>query len=470
MKSEPFDHAPIVEAWLKEPIWLPEGDTTRVAQLIHQTPQQRGWLGPFITRRTHDMITATKFVTAGVILAAAGGYLLFGGGLLPRTDQALPAASAMATATNELDATAAPVTTVEPEPSLIVAAEGALVLGPPDPELSVAGWTQRGTAPYHNADGSGFGQLDHLQAIDGRLVALGSTLDAEDGPSRDVVMVSMDGRTWVPVDLPGNEPTLNDMVATDEALIVGGQDRVDGQKAARLWSSTDGLEWVEIPAPEGAGVISQIVSAQDPLAVRANQRLYKLDDDGTWADLDRIPNSQILRGPSGYITWQGGGQDRLFQLSMLQQAQLGGPISEIGLPGGLGRGALSQIGVQLFVVGDQWVMVPEGIETPIYVSGDGFEWQEVPRPDGMLGGYVEWMAMIDDQLQAFGIQYRNDGSPSGFWTIDPTSSEPAPFEMLDRDGDSHMGTPVAVADGYVATGIFTGRGNGITVWEHPGTE
>jgi hypothetical protein len=88
----------------------------------------------------------------------------------------------------------------------------------------------------------------------------------------------------------------------------------------------------------------------------------------------------------------------------------------------------------------------------------------------MLGGYVEWMAMIGDQLLAFGLQYRNDGSPSGFWSIDLASSEPAPFEMLDRAGDSHLGAPVAVGQGYFATGVYTGRGWKITAWEHAGAE
>ncbi len=469
MKHEPFDHTPIVEDWLKEPIWLPEGDTARIAQLVHQTPQQRGWLRPFLTRRTHTMITATKFVTAGVILAAVGGYLLLGGGLLPQTRESLPAASALATAAASVapDATVAPTVGPSFHPA---STEGALAMGEPDTDVTAAGWTERGSASYYNADGTGFGQLDHLQAIGDRLVALGSTLDSENGPSHDVVMTSTDGQTWVPVTLPGNVPVLNDLTATADGLIVGGQDLVDGAKAARLWSSPDGLEWTDVPAPEGAGVISQIVSASDPLVVRVNQRLYELGTDGVWIEQNRIPNSQILRGPSGYIVWQGGGQDQRFGLTMFQQATLDSPISEIGLPGKLGRGALSQVGVQLFAVGDQWVMVPDGYETPIYASSDGFEWQELPRPDRMLGGYVEWMGMIGDQLQAFGIQYRDNGSPSGVWTIDPASSDPAPFEMLDRAGDQHMGAPVAFGDGYLATGIYTGRGGGITTWVHPGSQ
>jgi len=474
MKHEPFDHAPIVEDWLKEPIWLPEGDTARIAQLVHQTPQQRGWLRPFLNRRTHDMFSATKIVTAGVILAAVGGYLLLGGGLLPQDHQALPAASATAAATATAsaapDASVAPVASGDPEVTVPETAAGALVMGEPATDVTAAGWAESGSAPYFNADGTGFGQLDHLQVIGDRLVALGSTLDAEEGPSHEVVMTSTDGRTWVPVTLPGDEPVLNDLVATADGLVAGGQDRVDGAKSAALWSSVDGLEWATMPAPEGAGVISQIVSASDPLVVRANQRLYELGTDGAWIDRNRMPNSQILRGPSGYIVWQGGGQDQRFGLTMFQQATLDSPISEIGLPGKLGRGALSQISVQLFVVGDQWVMVPEGYETPIYVSNDGFEWREVPRPDRMLGDYVEWVGLIGDQLQAFGIQYRNNGSPSGVWTIDLTSSDPAPFEMVDRAGDQHMGAPVTFGDGHLATGINTGRGDGITTWEHAGTE
>ena len=111
------------------------------------------------------MITATKFVTAGVVLAAVGGDPLIPGGLLPQTREARPAASATAGR-------------VEPEPNerLTIphptvgpsfhpgSTQGALVMGEPDTDVTAGGWTERGTASYYNADGSGFGQLDHLQA------------------------------------------------------------------------------------------------------------------------------------------------------------------------------------------------------------------------------------------------------------------------------------------------------------------
>jgi hypothetical protein len=472
MTSERFDHAPIVKAWLDEPIGLPEGDTGRVAQLVHQTPQQRGWLRRIFTERTTHMYTATKFVTAGVIIAAAGGFLLYSGGLLPQTNESLPAASVDASA--EPLITAEPVITAEPaitaEPSDTV--EGTLVMEAPQAPLSVAGWTQVGAAPFTNPDGSGFAQLSKLHVVGDTLVAFGAySPDVDAEISSPAVFHSADGQTWDPVFIPGTKPVLNDMAATDEGLILGGHDRVDGERKAKLWSSTDGLEWVEVPAPDGAATISQIVSAQDPLAVRANQRMYRQEEDGTWTDLDRIPNSQILRGPSGYITWQGGGQDRRFQLTMFHQEELGGEIREIGLPGKLGRGDLAQIGVQLFVVGDQWVMVPDGVDTPIYVSSDGFDWQPVPRPDRMLGGFVFWMEMVGDQLQAYGIQFRKNVSPSGIWTIDLSSAEPAPFEMLDRQATRHLTWVVPFGDGYFATGIRTaGANGGLSTWQHEATQ
>jgi hypothetical protein len=415
------------------------------------------------------MFTATKFVAAGAIVATFGGFL-FASGMLtdPQNAPLPPGASATVSAVATETATEAVPTVAVTDAAIDV--PGTIVMGEPDAGLSAAGWSQVGSAPYANPDGSGFGELRDLHVVGDRLVAMGSdSPDADAVLSRDAVYTSTDGRTWEPLYLPGNDPVLEDMAATDDGLIIGGLDRLDGERTAKLWSSADGLEWVEVSAPDGP-VISQIVSAQDPLAVRVNDRLLQLEDDGTWTNLNRIPNSQILRGPSGYITWQGGGQDRRFQLSMIHQAELDGEIREIGLPGRLGRGSLAQIGVQLFVVGDQWVMVPDGTETPIYVSNDGFEWQEVPRPDRMLGGFVTWMGTVGDELQAFGIQDRRNGSASGIWTIDLGSAEPAPFEVLAPEADNHFGDPVAFADGLFATGTYIGGGNGITTWQHAAGE
>ena len=46
---DPLDHAPLVEAWLKEPVWLPPSDTSRLTQLVRQTPQQRYWWQRFFS-------------------------------------------------------------------------------------------------------------------------------------------------------------------------------------------------------------------------------------------------------------------------------------------------------------------------------------------------------------------------------------------------------------------------------------
>ncbi len=217
MKSEEFEHAALVEAWLKEPIWLPEIDTERTAQLIHLTPQQRGWLRPFTTRRSHNMFTALKVVAAGIVLAMVGGFLITTMTLPSRDGEqpagrdhvlpppvADPSSAPEASPTGVPDAT--PVATVEADSLVMDAASG----------QSVAGWTEIGRLGTGNEDGSGHGEMRRLQAVGDRLVAIGSTRAANEGPTRDVVYHSLDGVTWVPAAIPGSRPTIADLAATAE--------------------------------------------------------------------------------------------------------------------------------------------------------------------------------------------------------------------------------------------------------------
>ena len=90
MNREPFDHAPLVEAWLKEPIWLPESDTARIAQLVHQTPQQRRWWPSLSRKGIGTMFSATKFVAAGVVVAAFVGFLFASGTFSPQPIPPVP--------------------------------------------------------------------------------------------------------------------------------------------------------------------------------------------------------------------------------------------------------------------------------------------------------------------------------------------------------------------------------------------
>lgn len=104
MKHEQHDHGPFVEAWLKEPVWLPESDLGRIGQLVHHTPQQRGWLPRRDLGRFESMFNATRFVIAGVIVALFGGFSLAGVMTMQRSETApIVGASASASASIETD-------------------------------------------------------------------------------------------------------------------------------------------------------------------------------------------------------------------------------------------------------------------------------------------------------------------------------------------------------------------------------
>lgn len=81
------DITPLVRSWLKEPASLPQTGTLRVAQLVHEAPQQHGWLPTLTAARFRIMFTATKFVTAGAMVALMGGLLLIN---LPSDQQPAP--------------------------------------------------------------------------------------------------------------------------------------------------------------------------------------------------------------------------------------------------------------------------------------------------------------------------------------------------------------------------------------------
>ena len=87
MNIDQFDDGPAIQSWLEEPVWLPDSDTARIAQLVHQTPQQRGWLPPFRAWRFQPIVNAAKFVVAGVVVALFGVFLFWGVLTTQRSDE-----------------------------------------------------------------------------------------------------------------------------------------------------------------------------------------------------------------------------------------------------------------------------------------------------------------------------------------------------------------------------------------------
>jgi hypothetical protein len=348
-----------------------------------------------------------------------------------------------------------PETSAAPsEPSAVEVSGPTLVIDEVSGE-SLGSWTQTGAT-----GGGRFGGLQRLQVVGDRLVAL-SSISRKNGGADDLVLVSSDGRTWQAASVPGDEPRFEDLAASPEGLLIGGSVRSGGKRIAQLWSTADGVTWTPVTAPASRQV-DQIVSTDGPRAVVSGQRLW-VDDGSGWSQGTRLENMSIARGPGGFLAWQGGGQDLAFPTMMIRSTDLT-EWQEVGLPGALSRGEPAFGGVQLFVVGDQWVLVPSEVKLPdtMLVSSDGLQWQEVPRPAGLMEGEVQWMAQVGDSMQAFG--QRADDGASGLWTFD-LGQPGGDFQVLDPSGDAFFDDPVAFGGGHVATGLTGGPGIRTTLWE-----
>lgn len=464
MKHQEFDHASLVEDWLKEPIGLPEIDTARTAQLVHLTPQQHGRLRPFISRRSQTMFSAMKLATAGVIVVAFGGFLISTGLLSPQDGEVAPAAITAAPSASvspsDPTAEASPTSQVSPLPEAALP-DDALVMGA-GKGGDVAGWTEVGRTDTDAGDGSKHGEMRRLQAVGDRLVVLGSTSGPNEGPIGDVIYHSVDGVDWIPTTVPGNEPKIADLARTTEGLVAAGSDRVDGARVARMWSSPDGITWTEAAAPPDLKRIDQIVSAEAPIALRGGRDLWTSEDGTEWTFANKIIDSSILRGPGGFLIWQLNDV-----VAMTRSTDLVSGLSEVGLPNRISKGGNALVrDTQIFALDDLWVLVPHVVNYPdtIFTSPDGLEWTEVPRPPGIIAGAVRWMADVGDEVQVFGAV--DGGGDGGIWTFVP--GEPVGAAEIMADSDAFIDAPVAFADGYAATGLKMGRNQRLTSWEWAG--
>jgi hypothetical protein len=87
----PQDLTLVVRDWLHEPDELPPPRIAEVSQRVRQTPQERGLL-PRLDLGRVRMLSAVKFVAAGVIVALFGGFLLMGVLTTQQDGEVLPAA------------------------------------------------------------------------------------------------------------------------------------------------------------------------------------------------------------------------------------------------------------------------------------------------------------------------------------------------------------------------------------------
>lgn len=480
MKHDNHDHAPIVEAWLKEPTLLPPSDTARLTQLVHQTPQQRRpWQRLFSPERTHTMFNVFKLAAASVVLAVTGGFL-FSTFVAPQdTVEPLPAGetpSLVATTpapTTEETVTAEPVEAVETEAVVApvdVTEDDALFTFGPGSGATAGGYTQVGS--ISTDDRRDLTEMFDLQSIGGLLVARSELTSPGEG-LESVILYSDDAMNWAAAAVPGEAPEILDLAATDEGLLASGSAVVDGERAARLWSSPDGIEWASESAPPTKR-IQQIVLADgvDTLVRSGLQAWIDDGENGEWRVWNELADPLILAGPRGIVVWQGGGQDLVKPNFMIHWATPRSAASEVLLPKALDPGVVdlngdrpAGMGLQVFALEDGWVMVGSEHRAPdeIYVSSNGLEWEGVPRPRKMSEGLVRWIAEVDGQTQGLGTIVRNNSSPTGVWSWELGTAAGA-ADMLGPDGDEWFDEPVSWNGGQVAVGWDRGRDQFLTLW------
>ncbi|MEA2025936.1 MAG: hypothetical protein U9O18_04530 [Chloroflexota bacterium] len=107
----------LLGTWMQEPVWLPESDIGRITALVHQTAQQRGPLPQLEPWGFVRMLSATRFIVAGIIVVLFGGFLVAGalpGG--PEGNQHAAPAMALPSAPSEQAPPAVIEPTEEPTP------------------------------------------------------------------------------------------------------------------------------------------------------------------------------------------------------------------------------------------------------------------------------------------------------------------------------------------------------------------
>jgi len=300
MKHEHFEHGPLVEAWLKEPTRLPESDTARIAQLIHQTSQQRGVLPGIDTRRFQSMFSATKFVVAGAIVALFGGFLL-SGVLTQQGDEMAPAAvtgspspltteelfSGMSTEEvapgvyRVLDDGAEHDLVAEPPAGVTIAADGSVWLlqaSPGEDPMTVDALFQLGQDGTYRFEASSNDWVDVAVDVDGA-AWVSIEPEIEDGPrgagSAQGSLASIDDGTWATPTWPDGSADVGAIEATADGAVWVARNVEDGPgpSVARI---KDG-EWTVLPALDDPsleghyrGPHASFVAAEDGTAWLAN--------------------------------------------------------------------------------------------------------------------------------------------------------------------------------------------------------
>ena len=288
-------------------------------------------------------------------------------------------------------------------------------LGPPV-ERSFGGWTEVARA----AD---TGWLGQVSIVDGTLVSYGPPF-APGGESDvgDVTWYSRDGTTWTGLPLVGETPQVTDMTARPDGSMAiavgytlprGGGDR---GPAGAVWTTTDGVEWNAAAAPP-VPEVDAVAASDQIVAVAAGGRLWTTTDLQDWTRVKGPRPVGIAYGPGGFLTSEGGGQDRLSATAVWHSAD-GADWTKVKLPKPIRK---AKVGVSTLPLDETWVLLPDAPKL-MYISADGQRWRKAPRPPGMTQGYVWWMVDVGEGVQAVGWLPDRKRQPNGLWTFVPGES------------------------------------------------
>lgn len=263
MTHERHEHEPLVEAWLKEPTFVPAADLARVSVAIAQTPQRRDRHFRLPTLRFQTMLDATKAATAVAILGISGALLVTQlGSNGPGTDEA-PAAAVETPTTTPAPTAAAPTTA--PETTTAVETTGAGIITLPDqlPEGVTSG-----------------------------------TIETPEGPAR-----------WahVPAELQGLHEGGQLLPWTDGVAYFTAAGRLGERSRGSLLVSTDGVMWKEPPMSDAVRMVidrepttSVVVLEGVPYVIAAHPaRMWRLGADEEWQPIDTSATRAAL--PMGWM-------------------------------------------------------------------------------------------------------------------------------------------------------------------------
>jgi hypothetical protein len=242
--QERFEHGALVESWLKEPTFLEPVDESRVAAIVHQTPQVRRWPPQVDLGRFAPMLHATKFVAASVILALTGGLLLNVLPVHPVTDESLVGAE---TATASPTPTPVTATAALTEPPRLADVTTPIITLPDELPDDVESGTIQTPAGPARWIGLSAGSEDDSIPLPSDILPWGDGIAGWRGHYQELHTTS-DGLAWNKPQLPLGGPTGPTLRNAEMAYLDGTYVIVD-PRSEQVWMTTDPeSEWQALDA------------------------------------------------------------------------------------------------------------------------------------------------------------------------------------------------------------------------------